>query len=55
MGVNNLLVDLSVEEDYELVIEEYLEAFNAYLNNDKYIEEYDLDDVTYGHYKEGIE
>jgi len=55
MGVNNLLVDLSVEEDYEVVIEEYLEAFNAYLNNDKYIEEYDLDDVTYGHYKEGIE
>ena len=55
MGVNNLLVDLSIEDDVEEIIEEYLDAFNASLNNDKYIEEYDLEDVTYGHYKEGIE
>ena len=55
MGVNNLLVDLSIEEDYEVVIEEYINAFNSSLSNDKYIEEYDLEDVTYGHYKEGIE
>ena len=55
MGVNNLLVDLSIENDAEEIIEEYIDAFNASLNNDKYIEEYDLEDVTYGHYKEGIE
>lgn len=55
MGVNNLLVDLSIEDDYELVIKEYLNAFGDALEGTKYVSDFELDNVTYGHYKEGIE
>lgn len=55
MGVNNYLVDLSIEDDYVEVIEEYIEAFNAILNGKRYTENVKFDNVTYGHYKEGVE
>lgn len=55
MGVNNLLVDLSIEDDYEEVISEYIKAYECALNGMPYQEEYEFADVTFGHYKEGIE
>ena len=55
MGVNNLLVDLSIEDDYEEVISEYIKAYECALNGMPYQEEYEFAGVTFGHYKEGIE
>ena len=55
MGVNNLLVDLSIEDDCQDVVSEYIRAFDDYLNGIKFEEEIKFDDVTYGHYKDGVE
>lgn len=55
LGVNNLLVDISIEDDYEAIIEEYVKAMDAYISGLTFIEDYKPSDVTYGHYKDGVE